>query len=95
MKKQTFARGTDLIDSFLKKLSQDDSCFLVNLKENWTDTVGEQVARNTSPKSYSNGILNVAVTSGVWKSELKKTPGRVLAGHIREKYPRIKKVVFI
>ncbi|NQT35583.1 DUF721 domain-containing protein [bacterium] len=57
---------TDLVDllGFEAKLSEQRAL------SQWTETVGEKIAKETNPISMLNGILKVKVSTPAWRQEL-------------------------
>ena len=57
---------TDLVDmlGFEEKLSEQRTL------SQWTETVGEKIAKETKPTSMLNGILKVKVSTPAWRQEL-------------------------
>lgn len=51
---------------------------LAAVRSSWSELVGEEAARHSSPRALREGILVVDVEHGGWASELRFQEGRIL-----------------
>ena len=61
---------SDLIPAFLKEVGLEDKLWQQALLTEWSQLVGEQVARRARPGKIQNRILSIFVTNSVWLNEL-------------------------
>jgi predicted nucleic acid-binding Zn ribbon protein len=51
---------------------------LATIRAHWSDLVGEDVARHSTPRALREGVLFLAVDHGGWVTELRFQEGRIL-----------------
>jgi len=76
----------DLLDDQLSKIGMQDQ-WLIELKENWPELVGEDVAKFSSPTKYDYGILYVSVPNRTWLFQLQSLGTTVILDNIKKRYP--------
>jgi hypothetical protein len=59
-----------LLSSLLHQVLERHPAFSANPLGDWSDLVGEQVARNSQPLSLKKGVLVVVAYDSVWKHHL-------------------------
>jgi predicted nucleic acid-binding Zn ribbon protein len=64
------SKFADLIPAFLKEVGLEEKVWQQALLNEWSQLVGEQVARRARPGKIQNKILTIFVTSSVWLNEL-------------------------
>jgi hypothetical protein len=70
----------------LREFLEKHPAFEANPIGDWKDLVGEQVARNTIPRSLKNRVLTIAVHDSVWKHHMEQLK-EILAEKINGRRP--------
>lgn len=51
---------------------------LATIRSQWSEMVGDDIARHATPRVLQEGVLSVTVDHGGWATELKFQEGRIL-----------------
>ncbi|MBO7435561.1 DUF721 domain-containing protein [bacterium] len=94
MIKNPFKKSDELVEDFLKDILGDEKGAFIKIKEDWKESVGEELAKRTEPEEFNKGILYVKVSGAIWRKELKMTAGRKVEEVLKSKFPMLKKVVW-
>lgn len=60
----------EIFDSLFKDIVGEENSIFLTLEKNWTNIVGEIIAKNVKPIRFSNNTLFLATTSSVWRTEI-------------------------
>lgn len=81
----------------LKKLINQETACLRQIKDEWSEIAGAQLAKFTSPVSLSKGTLFIEVSHPAWMMQLGKQETEMLLTHIHNntKSKTCRKVKFV
>ncbi len=61
----------NILETALKTFRPKSDIQMIKIWDNWTQSVGAEVAKNAEPALFKNGTLIVNVSSSVWIHHLK------------------------
>ena len=92
-KKSSFKSISDVIEVIMDQIKPPADSWIDNIKENWENIVGSEIAKNTKIDRIEESILLVKVSSHIWKNELRGGLGNVILKKIQtEITDKIKKI---
>lgn len=74
----------DGVNKALKKLVNKETAFLRQMKDEWPNIAGAQLAKVTAPSSFYKGTLFVEVSHPAWLMQLGKNENEMLMNNIHE-----------
>ncbi|MFT7514209.1 MAG: hypothetical protein ACI9QL_003430 [Candidatus Omnitrophota bacterium] len=80
----------DLIPQVVKKCGLEGAFWLDEIKERWEEITGAQVARNTRPGQYDNGLLTIYVSHSGWLMEMERYAKGMVLNNIQDVFGKDK-----
>jgi hypothetical protein len=74
----------DILDSIISKNLGPKEQKLMDLKKSWSDIMGKQIEKISTPVSIKNNFLTIEVENSAWLMELKNFHGKLIEKKIKE-----------
>ncbi len=78
MKEKVFKLVGDILSNTIREKGWDKFLALEQLKRDWSDLVGKQIAQNSQPVFIKENKLTVEVSSPIWANQLNFLKDKVM-----------------
>lgn len=78
-KKNNLTHISNILDKALKGYRPKPDMEMTRIWDNWSKSVGNEVAKNAKPAAFKDGILIVNVSSSVWIQHLKFLENNIIS----------------
>ena len=59
-----------ILDEYLKGTDFSEINNTISIQKAWEKTVGKPISKNTTIKSFRNGIITIRVSNSIWRNEI-------------------------